>query len=100
MIDFGELHYIADWIDRHLDHGTIICANDPRVEDLRQLAESGLLKILEINQASCEGIAQHLFSTFDQLVRTNTRDRAWIKKIYLEEDSRNSATFEPDTTRE
>ena len=100
VVDFGELHYIADWIDQHLDHGTIICANDPRVEDIRQLAESGLLKILEINQASCEGIAQHLFSTFDQLVRTNTRDRAWIKKIYLEEDSRNSATFEPDTTRE
>ncbi len=100
VVDFGELHYIGDWIDQHLDHGTIICKNDPRIEDIRELAQSGLMKILEINQASCEGIAQYLFSTFDNLVRKNTLQRAWIKKIHVEEDSKNSATFKPDTACE
>ncbi len=96
VVDFGELHYLADWIDEHLDHGTIICVSDPRIEEVRNLARSGLLKITEVARASCEGIAEHLFVVFDELVRQHTKERAWLQKIHLEEDSRNSATFEPD----
>ena len=96
MVDFGELHYLGDWIDEHLDHGTIVCNSDPRIEEIRKLAQSGLLKITEVEQASCEGIAEHLFLYFDKMVRQHTNSRAWIQKIHLEEDSRNSATFEPD----
>jgi hypothetical protein len=62
---------------------------------LRNLADEGLLKIVEVSQASCEGIAEFLFFTFDQMVRKHTDNRAWIQKIHLEEDSKNSATFEP-----
>ena len=86
VVDFGELHYLSGWIDEHLDK-------------LRNLADEGLLKIIEVNQASCEGIAEFLFSTFDQMVRKNTDNRAWVQKIHLEEDSKNSATFEPEPKR-
>ncbi len=99
MVDFGELHYLADWIDANLDHGTIVCQSDPRIEEIRGLARSGLLKITEVKRASCEGIAEYLFDIFDRLVRKRTDGRAWIQKIHLEEDSRNSATFEPDSTK-
>ena len=96
IVDFGELHYIADWIEENLDHGTIICKTDPRIDEIRSLAQSGLLKITEIENASCEGIAQFLFNTFDRLVRYNTNERAWLQKIHIQEDSKNSATFEPN----
>ena len=96
VVDFGELHYLGDWIDKHLDHGTIVCNSDPRIEEIRKLAQSGLLKITEVEQASCEGIAKHLFYIFDKMVRQHTNSRAWIQQIHLEEDSRNSATFIPD----
>ena len=99
VVDFGKLDYLSDWIDNHLDHGCVICKSDPKIDHLRNLAELGLLKILEIQKASCEGIAEFLFSRFDQLVRDNTNNRAWIKKIHLKEDSKNSATFEPDQIR-
>ena len=95
VVDFGELHYISDWIDEHLDHGTIVCANDPMIENIRSISKQGLLKIVEIESASCEGIAIYLFHTFNELVRKKTNNRAWLKKIHLMEDSKNSATFEP-----
>ena len=96
IVDFGKLNYISDWIDKNLDHGTIVCQSDPRIDELRSLAKSGLLKIIEIKSASCEGIAEFLFHTFDQLVRKNTEDRAWLVKIHLMEDSKNSSTYKPD----
>ena len=99
VVDFGKLDYLSEWIDKNLDHGCLICKSDPKIDHLRNLAELGLLKILEIQQASCEGIAKYLFSRFDQLVRDNTNNRAWIKRIHLKEDSKNSATFEPDQIR-
>ena len=88
VVDFGKLNYISDWIDKNLDHGTIVCQSDPRIDELHSLAKSGLLKITEIKSASCEGIAEFLFHTFDQLVRKNTEDRAWLVKIHLMEDSK------------
>jgi 6-pyruvoyltetrahydropterin/6-carboxytetrahydropterin synthase len=96
VVDFGELHYLGDWIDENLDHATVVCKSDPRIEEIRALAQSGLLKITEVEHASCEGIAEHLFNIFNRLVRQKTQNRAWIQKILLEEDSRNSATFKPD----
>jgi 6-pyruvoyltetrahydropterin/6-carboxytetrahydropterin synthase len=100
VVDFGELHYIADWIDENLDHGTIVCDSDPRIDEIRALDQSGLLKIIAIEQASCEGIARYLFSVFEAMVGKNTNGRAWIQKIHVEEDSRNSATFEPEKKSE
>ena len=44
---------------------------------------------------ACEGVAKHLFETFDALVRSNTEGRAWITRIHLLEDSKNSATYLP-----
>ena len=95
VVDFGELHYISDWIDEHLDHGTIVCSDDPLIDNIRSIAKQGLLKIIEIESASCEGIATYLFHTFDTLVRKHSNNRAWLKKIDLMEDSKNSATIEP-----
>ena len=99
VVDFGELHYISEWIDKNLDHGTIVCTTDPLIDDIRAMAKLGLLKIVEINSASCEGIAMHLFKVFDKLDRKNTDSRAWLQKIHLQEDSKNSATFEPDSNQ-
>jgi hypothetical protein len=30
------------------------------------------------------------------MVRTQTKDRAWVTQVEIEEDSKNSATFLPD----
>ena len=62
---------------------------------IEELAELGLVKPLFIENASCEGLARHIFDTFDKLVRSNTGERAWLVSIDLEEDSKNSAFYAP-----
>ena len=95
VIDFGELHYLADWIDEHLDHATVVASDDPRLAELQALADSGLLKITIVENASCESIAKHLFDTFDPMVRENTEGRARLVAVEVHEDSRNAALYRP-----
>jgi 6-pyruvoyltetrahydropterin/6-carboxytetrahydropterin synthase len=95
VIDFGDLHFIEDWIDQHLDHGIVLCSNDPEKGKLEKLATDGLFQITWVSSASCEGIAQFLFETFQSMVETKTQGRARIQSLHLEEDSKNSALYSP-----
>ena len=95
VVDFGKLRYLKEWIDQNLDHACAISSKDPHLESMKQWEEDGLIQLLIIESASCEGIAQHLFEVFDPMVREHTSDRAWITSIELEEDSKNSATYAP-----
>ena len=95
VIDFGDLHFIENWIDEHLDHGMILSESDPRKADLRELEKSGLLKTVWIKSASCEGIARFLFETFNPMVSDRTNGRVSLQAIHLEEDSKNSASYQP-----
>ena len=97
VVDFGDLHFIGDWIDENLDHGIILCRQDPLEDELKRLEESGLLKITWVESASCEGIARFLFEVFAPMVSEKTQGRASLLSIHLEEDSRNSATYRPSS---
>ena len=95
VIDFGDLHFIEDWIDENLDHGILLCTNDPQRAALLDLEKKGLMRINWVDSASCEGIARFLFETFQPLVRKKTKGRAWIRSLQLQEDSKNSAYYQP-----
>ena len=95
VVDFGELHYISDWIDEHLDHACAFSASDPHRSKIEELAKLKLVQPLFIEDASCEGLAKHLFETFDPMVRENTGGRAHLVSVELHEDSHNSALYRP-----
>ena len=97
VIDFGELHFIEDWIDGNLDHGTILRQDDPRREELEKLEQSGLLKATWVKSASCEGIARFLFETFEPMVSSHSGGRVGLRSLRLDEDSKNSATYRPES---
>ena len=61
-----------------------------------ELEKTGLLKITWVNSASCEGIAKFLFETFSPMVSDRTGGRVSLRSIHLEEDSKNSATYQPN----
>ena len=95
VVDFGDLKYIKTWIDENLDHACAISSKDPHLARMEKWNEEGLIQLLVIPDASCEGLAKHLFQTFDPMVRDRTSGRAWITSIELQEDSKNSATYAP-----
>tara|TARA_B100000989_G_scaffold297917_1_gene285257 strand:- start:353 stop:667 length:315 start_codon:yes stop_codon:yes gene_type:complete len=97
VIDFGDLHFIEDWIEENLDHGIVLCSTDPQKGLLESIQEQGLLKITWVDSASCEGIAEFLYHTFQPMVDAKTKGRAKIQCLRLEEDSKNSALFNPSS---
>ena len=97
VIDFGDLHFLKDWIDQNLDHATALKKSDPLRQECERLQEMGLLKIFWVDSASCEGIAQFLYHTFQPMIEQKTNGRVRIQSLRLDEDSKNSATYTPST---
>ena len=95
VIDFGDLHFLRDWIDQNLDHATALKISDPMRAEFEKLEQMGLLKILWVDSASCEGIAQFLYHTFQPMIDEKTKGRVRLQSLHLEEDSKNSATYTP-----
>ena len=96
VIDFGDLHFLRDWIDQNLDHATALKISDPMLAEFEKLEQMGLLKILWVDSASCEGIAQFLYHTFQPMIEKKTKGRVRVQSLRLEEDSKNSATYSPE----
>lgn len=95
VVDFGKLKYLKAWIDENLDHACLFNENDTQKDAL--LAQFGkLFKVYTLPNSSSEGLAQHIYQVFDPMVRTQTKDRVWITKVEIEEDSKNGAAYSPE----
>ena len=58
-------------------------------------APEGIYKPYWVENASCEGIAKHLFFEFTDLLKKVEGSRAWIQEIEIFEDSKNSVKYRP-----
>ena len=85
------MKFLKAWLDEHLDHACVFSKDDPE-KDRLLVAFPGLFKPFVVENASCEGIAKHVFGVFDALVRRETGGRAWVTELRLNEDSRNFTT--------
>ena len=90
----GGLGFLKQWIADHLDHACLFAKSDPIREQLLKDYPK-LFRPLVIESVSTEGIAQHLFETFDPMVRKETAGRAWVRQIILHEDTKNKASYQP-----
>lgn len=95
VVDFGDLKYLKQWLQEHFDHACLI--NESDVEGQRLIAQHPkLFKAYLIPNASCEGVAQHLYTIFNPMVIAHTDSRAWITQVEVEEDRKNAAVYQPD----
>ncbi|MEZ5278736.1 MAG: 6-carboxytetrahydropterin synthase [Opitutaceae bacterium] len=94
VVDFGRLRFLRDWIEDNLDHACVFNEDDPLRATLVAAAPDAY-RVYLVPSCSCEGLAQHLFEVFDPMVRARTEGRAFLIKVEIWEDSRNSATYRP-----
>ena len=99
VVDFGKLKFLERWLDEHLDHACVFNADDPLRDALVAVGGRQVWKTYVVASCSCEGMARHLHEVFDRLVRQATGGRVWVVKIVVEEDSKNSAAYEPPAAR-
>lgn len=94
VVDFGKLKYLKTWITENLDHACLFNEDDNERHAL--IAQFGhLFKTYIVPTSSCEGLAKHIYEVFDPMIRAETEGRAWLTKVEVEEDSKNSAAYKP-----
>jgi 6-pyruvoyltetrahydropterin/6-carboxytetrahydropterin synthase len=92
VVDFGKLKYIKKYIEDMLDHACVLSWNDPLYEEI---IAPGVYKVYSVENASCEGLAKHLFEQFSDLLHMAEGERTWIDEIEIFEDSKNSVKYKP-----
>ncbi|PTX91850.1 6-carboxytetrahydropterin synthase [Verrucomicrobia bacterium LW23] len=95
VVDFGNLKYIKEYFDEHLDHACIFSNHDPLAHSIISSSPKGIFKPYWVDNASCEGIAQHLYLKISELVEANEGNRVWINELELHEDEKNSVRLTP-----
>lgn len=92
VVDFGKVKFIKKWIDENLDHACVFSESDPLAKKLIDAAPEAW-NARFVKECSCEGLARHFFGVFDALVRQNTNGRAWVVRVSVSEDKKNTACY-------
>lgn len=95
IVDFGDIGYVKDWLNYWFDHTLFITNKDPEVQVFLDMGDKGLAQLRVVDSSSAEGLADMTFKGLDELVRFNTNSRAWVSKVTVFEDKKNSATRTP-----
>jgi 6-pyruvoyltetrahydropterin/6-carboxytetrahydropterin synthase len=108
VVDFGDLKWMKEALDSMFDHTLVLNRDDPALNYLNNGlvnptgAPEGVLaaffpfaRITVVPDGSCEGLASFLYDTFNPLLKDRTDGRAWIQRLIVSENSRNSATYTP-----
>ena len=94
VVDFGGLKELKDILEKQFDHTLCIDAEDPLLEDFKELHEKGGcdLRIME-GGVGIEKTAEWCFKTADKYIRNNTHNRCWVSKVEVWEHEKNSAIY-------
>lgn len=92
ILDFGELGFIKDYLKTY-DHATVISKDDADFIAMTN-AYPQFFQLIKLDDVSCEGLAKQFFDDINKLVLTHTEGRAWVSKVVVFEDSKNSATYQ------
>jgi 6-pyruvoyltetrahydropterin/6-carboxytetrahydropterin synthase len=94
VVDFGDLKYIRQWFDEHLDHACVFNDDDPLSKALLDAAPAAY-KPYFVRNCSAEGLAQHTHEVVNEMVRRKTDGRVFVVETRVAEDARNAATYRP-----
>lgn len=89
VYDFGQMSSLKSFIAQNLDHALVLAQDDPELAVLRQIPA----KLFLVKSPSAEGIAEHLYTVFNQLVKVDTNGRVRVTAVEVFEDSKNSAVY-------
>ena len=79
------------------DHTFLASHDDPALEHFKQLDKEGIIQLRQLPNAGMEGTAQFVFDHVSKMIDDMTQGRAWITKVEVRENEKNSAYLESDT---
>lgn len=102
VVDYSSLKSLKAHLDYMYDHTLLLNHDDPLLDDFKKLEAAGACQI-RIHRSilepsiplgvGMEGTAQYLCEYADQLVKTQTKGRAWVHSVEARENDKNSSIY-------
>ena len=92
VMDFGSFknNGIKEHLSYMFDHTTIVAADDPELDQFKQLEVQGLIQLRVLEHVGCEKFAEYVFHAIqERLSETNSK----VIRVECFENSNNSAIF-------
>ena len=103
VIDFGGLKDVKAFLVDTFDHKLVVAADDPQLERLRALSDSGwgsghLADVMVIPNVGCEAFAAYVFDYVESwLMDAGHSPRVHLISVECREHGGNSAIYESET---
>lgn len=95
VVDFGGLKEIKNWLDEVFDHTFLVAQDDPELESFKELDKKGLIQLRVLPNPGMEGTALYVYEQASKLLEKLYGKRAWITKVEVRENEKNSAFYLP-----
>lgn len=95
VVDFGGLKEIKNWLDEVFDHTFLVAQDDPELESFKELDKKGLIQLRVLPNPGMEGTALYVYEQASKLLEKLYGKRAWITKVEVLENEKNSAFYLP-----
>jgi 6-pyruvoyltetrahydropterin/6-carboxytetrahydropterin synthase len=95
VVDFGGLKEVKSWLDHMFDHTFLVSEDDPHLETFKKLNEDEIIQLRVYNNVGMEGSAFFVYEKINAIIKKLTNDRAWLSRVEVRENEKNSAIYSP-----
>lgn len=95
VVDFGGLKEIKKWLESVFDHTFLVAQDDPYLESFKKLDENGVIQLRVLPNPGMEGTAEYVYQEASKILESLYGKRAWISKVEVSENEKNSAIYLP-----
>ncbi len=94
VVDFGGLKKLKSWLENVFDHTFLVAQDDPELEAFKALDARGAIMLRILPNPGMEGTALYVYEEATKILESLYGKRAWITKVEVRENEKNSAIFE------
>ena len=95
VVDFGGLKELKKWLEHVFDHTFLVAQDDPELDAFKQLDARNTIQLRILPNPGMEGTALYVYQEASRILKSLYGERAWITKVEVRENEKNSAIFEP-----
>lgn len=95
VVDFGGLKELKSWLDDVFDHTFLVAQDDPEIESFKELDKKGTIQLRILPNPGMEGTALYVYEQATKILEKLYGKRAWITKVEVRENEKNSAFYLP-----
>jgi 6-pyruvoyltetrahydropterin/6-carboxytetrahydropterin synthase len=94
VVDFGGLKELKKWLEHVFDHTFLVAQDDPELGTFQDLDKRGAIMLRVLPNPGMEGTAYYVYQEASRILEKLYGKRAWITKVVVSENEKNSAIYE------